>query len=170
MKETEYTPAFAVTAEFKYNETIGDMNENIANALDTVGYENDHGVDIDLSFSKMINQLFHYPVILNANLRLTRAHYLGFLGFSDDYTVNGEISAVVLPHPKFGIGAEVRQQNDEFKPLPLSGFTMEEDAFWDVFVVWFPNKKISLAAAFNRFGNIVDKDIDFFVFNIKYDF
>jgi hypothetical protein len=169
-KEAKYTPAFAITAEFKYNESIEDMNENIGNALDTVGFDNGHGVDIDFSFSKIIPEAFYFPTIINANIRLTRGHYLGFLGFSDDYTANGELSVAVLPHPKFGIGAEIRQQNDEFDPLPFTGFTMKEDAFWDVFVAWFPNKKLSLAVAVNRFGNVVDKDIDFFVFNMKYDF
>jgi len=38
---------------------------------------------------------------------------------------------------------------------------MKEDAFWDIFISWMPNKKLSFAAAYTRFGNIVDKDVDF---------
>lgn len=168
--ETQYLPAFAVTAEFKYNEAIDDMNENIGKALDTVGYKDDFGIDLDFSISKTNTDLLGFPVVFHANARLTKGHYLGLLGFSDDYTLNGEASIAFLPLPYFGFGAEVRQQNDQFAALPFNGFSMDEDAFWDVFVTWLPNKNLSMAAAFTSFGNVVDKDINYFVFNIKYDF
>ncbi len=168
--ESRLLPAFAITAEFKYNETINDMNENIGKALNTVGYKDDFGVDLDFSISKTNTELLGFPIVLHANLRLTRGHYMGLLGFSDDYTANGEASLALIPHPHFGFGAEVRQQNDQFNALPLNGFTMDENTFWDVFVTWLPNKNFSVSAAFTRFGNVVDKDIDYFVANIKYDF
>ncbi len=168
--ETQYLPAFAITAEFKYNETIDDMNENIGKALDTVGYKDDFGIDLDFSISKTNTDLLGFPVVFHGNARLTRGHYLGLLGFSEDYTLNGEASIAFLPLPNFGFGAEVRQQNDQFDALPFNGFTMDEDAFWDVFVTWLPNKNLSMAAAFTGFGNVVDKEINYFVFNIKYDF
>jgi len=170
MEEKKYLPAFAITSEFKLNDTIGTMNRNIGNALDTVGYAGDRGIDFDFSFSKQIKDLFYFPCIINANLRLTRGHYLGFLGFSSDYTANGELSMLIMPHPKIGLGAEVRQQNDDFDPLPLDGYTMEEDTFWDVFLTIFPTRRFSLALAFCRYGEVVNKDVNFFVCNLKYDF
>jgi hypothetical protein len=75
-----------------------------------------------------------------------------------------------MPTPKFVAGAEVRQQNDEFEPLPLKNFLMEEDTFWDVFIGILPNEKLSMAFAFCRHGFMADQDVNFFVFNIKYDF
>lgn len=168
--ESAYFPATAVTAEFKYNGTIDKMNRNVGRALDGVGYDSDHGVDIDLSASKTIAGGLPIPAMINANLRLTRAHYLGFLGFSQNYTANAEASAAFLPRPDFAFGAEIRQQNDSFGALPLPGFKMKENAFWDVFVSWFPNDKLSLAVAFTHFGNVVDENINFFVFNVKRDF
>jgi len=170
LEEKKYFPAFAFTAELKLNHTIDTMNNNIGQALSTVGYDDDKGIDLDFSFSKTIKELFYFPCMINANLRLTRGHYLGFLGFSSDYTANGELSICFMPNSKVGLGGEVRQQNDDFDPLPLSGYTMKEDAFWDVFVAFFPTQRFSLALAFCRFGNIVNKDINFFVCNLKYDF
>ncbi|MEO1924497.1 MAG: DUF3034 family protein, partial [Gammaproteobacteria bacterium] len=134
--ETQYLPAFAITAEFKYNETIDKMNENIGKALDTVGYKDDFGIDLDFSISKTNIDLLGFPVVFHGNARLTRAHYLGLLGFSEDYTINAEASIAFLPLPYFGFGAEIRQQNDQFDALPFNGFSMDEDAFWDVFVTW----------------------------------
>ncbi len=170
LKESLYVPAFAITTEFKYNETIADMNDNLGGALETVGYDDNKGVDFDFSFSKTIKDVVCYPLVINANIRLTRGHYLGLLGFSDDYSANFEYSSALILRPSFAIGAEIRQQNDEFDPLPFKKFTMKEEAFWDINLTWLPNKHFSAAIALCRYGNIVNKDIDFFVFNAKYDF
>jgi hypothetical protein len=75
-----------------------------------------------------------------------------------------------MPTPKFGFGGEIRQQNDSFGPLPLNGYSMEEKAFWDFFITFFPTRQFSIALAFCNFGNIVNEDINFFVCNLKYDF
>jgi Protein of unknown function (DUF3034) len=138
--------------------------------LDTVGYDDDTGVDFDFSISKCIKDFFFWPCIINANLRFTRGHYLGFLGFSSEYTANGELSVCFMPNPKFAFGAEIREQNDEFDPLPMKGYSMAEEAFWDLFITFFPNKQFSIALAFCSYGNVVNKDINFFVCNLKYDF
>ena len=169
-KESTYLPAFAVTAELKLNHTIDSMNRNIGNALDTVGYDDDTGVDFDFSISKTIPEFFYWPCIINANVRFTRGHYLGFLGFSSEYTANGEFSMCFMPTHKFIFGAEIREQNDEFDPLPMKHYSMVEEAFWDVFITLLPNKHFSIALAFCGYGNVVNKDINFFVCNLKYDF
>jgi len=170
LKESLYIPAFAITAEFKINETIDDMNENLGGALTALGYDDDDAIDFDFSFSKMIKDVFYYPLVINANIRLTRGQYLGLLGFSSNYTTNYECSAALMLRPVFGIGAEFRQQNDEYDPMPLDGFTMQQEAFWDVFLTWLPNEHFSVAIAFCRFGNVVNKEINFFVLNVKHDF
>ncbi len=60
--------------------------------------------------------------------------------------------------------------NDSFDHIPgLPGFTMKENAFWDVFIAGF-TRSISFAIAFCRFGNVVNTETDLFVFNFKYDF
>ena len=170
IRESKYIPAFAITCEFKINHTIQTMNDNIDKGLDPVGYDDDMGVDFDFSFSKTLKDFFYFPCIINANLRLTRGYYLGLLGFGSNYTANGELSLAFLIHPKVALGVEARQQNHEMKALPLKGYSMEEDTFWDTFVTFFPNRKFSIAVAFCKFGNIVNKDVNFFVCNLKYDF
>jgi len=92
------------------------------------------------------------------------------LGFSSAYTLNKELSLEFQPHPKFAFGYEFREQNDSFRPLPLKDCSMNENTFWDINIAFFPNDEFSLAVAFTRFGNIVNRDINFFVCNLKYDF
>ncbi len=174
IKEKKYIPAFAITLEYKLNETIEDMNKNLKGGLDKVGYYGNEGIDFDFSISKKIEKIFYFPCVINSNLRLTKGHYLGLLGFGKDYHMNGEFSAAFLPFPKrapnWAFGVEVRQQNDSFDHLPgLPGFTMRENAFWDVFIAGFW-RHISFAIAFCRFGNVVNTESDYFVFNFKYDF
>jgi hypothetical protein len=170
LEEQELLPAFAITLEYKYNYTIDEMNKNIGNALDSVGYDDNDALDIDFSISKTIQGVLFRPVMINGNLRLTRGHYCGFLGFSSSYTANGELSAILLLHPNFVMGAEVRQQNDELDPLPLEGYTMAEDTFWNVHAGYFPNERASFAIAFCRYGKVVNKDVNYLVLNFKYDF
>lgn len=174
LNEKKYIPAFAITLEYKLNETIEDINKNLNGALDSLGYYGNDGIDFDFSISKKVDRIFYFPAIINANMRLTKGHYLGLLGFGKDYHANGEFSIAFLPFPKrapnWGFGVEVRQQNDSFDHIPgLPGFTMKENAFWDVFIAGFW-KRVSFAIAFCRFGNVVNTETDLFVFNFKYDF
>jgi len=48
--------------------------------------------------------------------------------------------------------------------------TSKEDDFWDIFFSYLPNEKLSFAIAFCKYGNQANKDINYFVFNVKYDF
>ena len=49
--ETAKRPAFAITAELKYNETIDEQNKNIGHALDALGLDDNLGIDINFSVS-----------------------------------------------------------------------------------------------------------------------
>ncbi len=170
LKEKEFLPAFAVTAEFKFNETIDDINNNLAQVLNTIGYDDDFGVDFDFSFSKIIPNLIICPIFVHFNIRLTRAAQAGFFGFSSDYTANPEISAGVLVRPDMAVGFEYRVKPDEYGSLALPGFTCKEDDMWDINFTYFPIERLSLSVAYCGFGNAANKDIDYAVFNAKFDF
>jgi len=171
LNETKYLPAFAITLEYKLNETIEEINKKLNGAMDSLGYYGNDGIDFDFSISKRIPKFIFLPLIINANMRLTKGHYLGLLGFGKDYHINGEFSSAFQVTNQWFFGVEVRQQNDSFDHLPgLPGFTMRENAFWDVFIAGFLTRHISFAIAFCRLGNVVNTETDMFVFNFKYDF
>ncbi len=170
LHETTYLPAFAITLEYKLNETIEDIDKKLKGAMDGLGYYGNDGIDFDFSISKRIPKFVIFPLIINANMRLTKGHYLGLLGFGKDYHINGELSGAFQVTRNWAFGCEVRQQNDSFDHIPgLPGFTMRENAFWDCFIAGFW-RHISFAVAFCRFGNVVNTETDLFVFNFKYDF
>lgn len=172
INEGEYNPAFAVTTEFKFNETIDDINNNIGNALDIAGYDDDFGIDFDFTFSKTITSLVKYPVLVHANLRLTRGAQHGLFGFSDDYTANVEIYGGVCIRPNFIIGGEYRQKPDEYSSLAyaLPGFTLEEDDAWNIHIGYLPTENLTIAIAYLSFGNAANKERNYGVVNLKYDF
>jgi hypothetical protein len=97
---------------------------------------------------------FGRNVLANATLRATKANQMGLLGFggdrNDGYRLMPEVSVGVFLTDAIALGAEYRR-----KPDNLSAF--REEDFKDVFVAWFPTKRLSLTAAWVDFGQIADK-------------
>ena len=172
LKEKKISPAFAVTAEFKFNKTIDNINDNIGQALNTIGYDDDFGVDFDFSFSKIIPDLILFPIFVHLNIRLTKAAQVGFFGFSSNYTVNPEISAGISVRRDMAVGFEYRVKPDEYGSLAyaLPGFTLNEDDMWDVSFTYLPTERLSFSIAYCGFGTAANKDINYCVLNAKYVF
>ncbi|WP_099207047.1 DUF3034 family protein [Xanthomonas citri] len=117
-----------------------------------IGARDDHGTDIYVSASRLLLQgAAGYQLLLNGTLRATRANQAGLLGFGGDrrnsYRLLPEVSAAVVLSPSWVVGAEYRD-----KPNNL-GFAREQ-AWADAFVAWFPNKHVSLTAAWADLGDI----------------
>lgn len=121
-----------------------------------VGAVDESGVDLYFAASKLwLDGVFHRSVFLNATVRATRANQMGLLGFggdlNDKHEIVAEISAGLFVNRNWVIGAEYRQ-----KPDNLS-FAREDD-WYDVFVGWFPNKRVSVVAAWADLGSIAGFD------------
>ncbi|MGW8339841.1 hypothetical protein Xkhy_08385 [Xanthomonas axonopodis pv. khayae] len=117
-----------------------------------IGARDDHGTDIYLSASRLLLKgAAGYQLLLNGTLRATRANQAGLLGFGGDrrnsYRLVPEVSAAVVLSPSWAVGVEYRD-----KPNNL-GFAREQ-AWADAFVAWFPNKHVSLTAAWADLGDI----------------
>ncbi|OOW96145.1 hypothetical protein Xvtf_19340 [Xanthomonas campestris pv. vitistrifoliae] len=117
-----------------------------------IGARDDHGTDIYLSASRLLLKgAAGYQLLLNGTLRATRANQAGLLGFGGDrrnsYRLVPEVSAAVVLSPSWAVGVEYRD-----KPNSL-GFAREQ-AWADAFVAWFPNKHVSLTAAWADLGDI----------------
>lgn len=121
-----------------------------------VGARDDSGVDAYVSATKLfLSGPGGYQWLLNGTVRSTRANQLGLLGFGGDHrsarSLVLEGSAAVLLDPSFAIGVEYRQKPDNL------GFAREDD--WrDAFVAWFPNKHVSVVAAWAELGSIATLD------------
>lgn len=117
-----------------------------------VGARDDRDTDWVLGASKLwLAGAGGYNLLGSLNLRSTRANQAGLLGFGGDLrhdrSLVWEGSLALLPNRHWAIGVEYRQKPDNL------GFAREED--WrDVFVAWFPSKRIAVVAAWADLGDI----------------
>lgn len=141
-------PQVSLGVLYKQNDTF-DIPQSI-------GAVDDSGVDIFLAASKLwLDGLFHRSIFLNTTLRATRANQIGLMGFggdlSDNHQLVGEVSAGLFINRHWVVGAEYRQKPDQLS------FAREDD--WkDVFVGWFPNKRIAIVAAWVSLGSVAGFD------------
>ena len=141
-------PQIAIGAQFKrLNPGAG-----AGAVLDSVAAKRS-GVDFYLSATK----LFLAPgLLVNGTLRATKANQNGLLGFGSSdkpgYTLQPEVSVALLLSKHVAIGAEYRAKPDK---LRFAGEAFREDDWKDLFIVWAPNKNLSLTAAWVDLGNIV---------------
>ncbi|MFI8735237.1 DUF3034 family protein [Ectopseudomonas toyotomiensis] len=98
---------------------------------------------------------FGYNLLLNANLRYSRANELGLLGFGGDrrdrHSWLKEGSVAVLLDRHWAVGIEYREKPDN---LSFAG----ESDWADLFVGYFPNKNLALVLAYARLGDIATLD------------
>jgi hypothetical protein len=141
----EQWPQVSVGVQQKFN-----MNPNIA--IDVLGADSGTGTDVYVSASKLwLHALAERNLLLNVTARYTNANQTGLLGFGnadgDDYQVVGEASAALFLNQHWAVGGEYRQQ-----PNRLA--SVDESAWWDAFVAWFPNKRIAVVAAYVDLGTV----------------
>ena len=141
-------PQLSVGAMLKRN-TAFDVPE-------AVGAEDDTGFDVYAAATRLwLAGPFGRSAFVNLNVRATRANQLGLMGFGGDrrdaHSIVGEAAAGLFLNRHWALGAEYRQ-----KPDNLS-FAREDDWF-DVFVGWFPTKRVAVVAAWSDLGSIAGKD------------
>lgn len=140
-------PQVAVGVQYKHNRDMA-----VPTAL---GARNASGTDLYVAATKVwLGAVFGRNLLANLTLRGTRANQFGLLGFGGDlndrYRIVPEASVGLFLTDRLVVGGEVRR-----KPNNLSAF--REQTAGDVFVAWFPHKRVSLTAAWAMLGQIADK-------------
>lgn len=112
------------------------------------GAERSHGVDGYLAWSRVwLDGPWHRPLLLNATLRASQAHQIGFLGFDKDYRVNAEAALGLYLSRHWLIGAEYRNKPDRLE------FAAEDD--WaSLYLAWFPKRRWTMGLAWLDLGEI----------------
>lgn len=146
-----YTRMPQISAGLQYKRLLDGAIADAVGAADSQS-----GTDIYLSATKVhLAALAGRHVLWNLTLRATKANQMGLLGYGGDdhdrYQLMPEASALVLLSDEVALGAEYRQ-----KPDNLSAFG--EDEFYDVFVAWFPDKRVNLTAAYANLGSIAGSE------------
>ncbi|MDO8908810.1 MAG: DUF3034 family protein [Pseudohongiella sp.] len=116
-----------------------------------VGADHTGGSDYTVSFAKAwLNGIASRTTLLNVNMRYGQANQFGILGYGGDDQGGkwtSEIAAAVFLTREIVVGAEYRQKPDNLAAL-------REDDAKDLFIAWFPNKRVSLTAAWVDLGEI----------------
>lgn len=145
--QDRWMPQLAVGFQYKRNDDM-----SVPKAL---GARHDEGVDFYLAATKIwLGAVFGRNLLLNGTVRATKANQMGLLGFGgdrrDEYRYMPEASVGIFLTDRLVLGAEARR-----KPDNLSVF--REETFKDIFVAWFPSKRVSLTAAWVDLGQIADR-------------
>ncbi|QIZ85193.1 DUF3034 family protein [Bermanella marisrubri] len=116
----------------------------------SLGAESDNGTDVYFTASKLhLGVVVGYNLLWNVSARHTEANQMGLLGFGargKGASLQLEASAAVLFHKSLAIGVEYRQKPDNLG--------LGENDWSDVFIAWFPNKHLSITAAYLDLGSI----------------
>lgn len=119
---------------------------------DLLGADQDSGTDVYIAASKLhLGAIAGYNWFWNITARSTEANQTGLLGLGSaaggsnrDWQL--EASTAILLGRHWAVGAEYRQKPDNLGP--------QEDDWHNIFVAWFPNKYVSVTAAYLELGDI----------------
>ena len=146
--QDSWVPQVAVGAMYKKNKGIDGLGALGVTNVKQLGATDDKGYDYYVAATKV---LFEQSLLVNATLRSTKANQMGILGFGgdkrDSRRIQPEFSAAYLFTRKIAAGAEWRR-----KPRNLG--VDNEKNYYDVFVAWFPNRNVSITAAYANLGDI----------------
>lgn len=141
LEQDRWLPQLAIGVDYKANDRGA--------LLRAIGARDDHGIDVYASATKLY---LAQGLLVNATLRITKANQFGLLGFGGDrhdgYRLQPEGSVALLVDRHVAVGMEYRAKPDNLR-------IAKEDAAWDAFVAWAPNRHVSLTLAYVDLGNIV---------------
>jgi hypothetical protein len=144
-----WKPQVSAGLQFKQNEDF----DFVPKAL---GAKHDSGVDAYLAATKLfMGAVAGRNLLLNLTLQATKANQFGILGFggdqNDSYRLQPAFSSALMLTDDLLMGVEYRA-----KPNNLGSF--REDNAKDIFLAWFPTKRLALTGAYVDLGNIANKD------------
>jgi hypothetical protein len=163
-----WVPAVTAGVEYMDNTSINDLNRELHGTLRQIGIFDDQGADYTLHATKMITALPR-PVMLTAGARLTEAAQAGLLGFTHEWKVVGEGSICVMATDRVALGAEYRQNPNEYKAVP--GIAAPEADWWSVLVAYILSKHATVAAGYANFGTVMNHEArEVWGVELKYEF
>jgi hypothetical protein len=168
-------PAVTAGIHFKYNDGIAQINNSLGNALSTIGYRANNGVDFTLTATKNIAKIVGRPLFITAGLRESEAAEIGLLGFGNTYHLTFEGNIVLMVTERLAIGCEIRQKYDPYGTIassePGEMLVGPENNWYSVEAGYILNKHTTLCAGWGHFGNVVNSEADnSWLMQLKYEF
>lgn len=151
-----WLPALTFGVHYKHNDTVKDMDSDLAGTLSLIGIEDNDGWDFTLYASKMVTALPR-PVILTLGVRATEASHIGFLGFTGDYEAVLEGSICVLATDRLIFAGEYRQKpNDEYDEV--ANLIADEDDWWTICAGYILSSRATISAGYGPFGSVLNHE------------
>ena len=159
-----YIPAITAGANFKWNSGIGTINHELGDALSTIGYRKDHGIDYTVTASKIVKGAFtlNRPLLLSTGVRFSQDQWLGYVGFSDKWAASVEANAAYSITDWLWLAAEYRQNPNHYgSGITVGGEKLVRTSvldWWDVGVAFVLNKHATLTVGYGNFGDVLNSD------------
>lgn len=148
-----WLPAVTVGAHYKWAEDRDDLNNDLNGLLDTLGSDEDYGVDFTLVGSKTITDLLPRPVIVSAGLRNSDAIHTGFFGFAGERRTTLEGSVIAFLTDKLAIAGEYRQKPSLLNQLGPDLIKAEND-WWTLALAYVVNDNLTISGGYLNLGNV----------------
>ena len=163
-------PAVTLGVHFKYNDGIEAIDDELGDALESIGYDSNYGVDYTATATKTFPTLaFGRPVIVSAGLRNSRGAQLGFLGFAESCQTTVEGNVFVLPLDNVVLAYEFRQKNNPYDKIDK---LIGEENNWHAWsATWVITNDLTLTGVYGLLGNIANASADAsFAIQLKFEF
>lgn len=149
--QDSWVPQVAVGLQYKHNLDEGFVPK-------TLGAISDSGTDFYVSATKVIlGGLMGHNVLLDGNIRETKANQMGLLGFGgptkNNYSTEfeGSVGVFLDAANQWLVGAEYRQNPDNGL---FPGSAYKQSAYKDAYISYIPNKRFALVVAYADLGNL----------------
>jgi len=161
-------PQVTAGVHFKYNHDLDNLDDDLGGAFTNAHMKHEEGVEGTLYASKLFKQ-FWRPVLVNVGARYSDAVQAGLLGFTRDYRLTPEASAVVLVMDKLGIGGEYRMKKSHI--ASIGKFVQEEQDWWTACACYVINNHLTVSGGYGHFGKVLNHRANaVWALRLKYEF
>ncbi|HUW58975.1 MAG TPA: DUF3034 family protein [Planctomycetota bacterium] len=169
LEEKDWLPAVTAGVHYKHNEDIWCVDLDLLGGCSALGVKDNDGWEFTLTASKTFVGILPRPFILTAGLRNTDAAQTGLLGFTGHRDTVFEGNAIFFITDQLLLAGEYRQKPDRLKRLP--GLLGKEDDWWTLCAGYVVNDRVTLAAGYGNFGNVLNNREDrVWAVHVKFEF
>ena len=167
-----FVPAITVGVHGKYNDGIGEINDNLGGLLSQKGYDREYGVEFTITASKTF-LIYGHPLILSITGRATDASNLGYTGYSGKYEFSAEGNAVFGITDWLFAAFEYRQKINQYSPISAGSKQLvgEESDWWTIGLAAVVNEHLTVTAGYGHLGTVLNtRENTAWAASIKYEF
>jgi hypothetical protein len=171
--DCKWMPAITLSAHFKWNEGINDIDCQTSGLCGTLGADHDSGVEFTAIASKTITDWLPRSLIVSAGLRNSDGIHTGLLGFAGERRTTVEGSLIYFLSDNLLLAGEYRQKSDLINQCTMGGkhLIKAENDWYDLCLGYILDDHITIAGGYANFGNILNhREDNVWAIQLKYEF